>query len=424
MALTDSQKVMRNDTGVRIAVALEELVAKSDSAGGVYGFIEDMDVLDPEDRITYIADNAGFQPMTRNNDGTMDEGGWSDFIKNLDNHPWMVKWDGTPDYRLMDTDYTKKYDGTASDVANANYAGGAFAWMKRIYKSEKMVGSKRIVGFRFTKAEGYDPIGFIDPDGNILEGVWIPMFYGAIDTAGKMRSISGTQPCYSKNTSQEYTAISACGNRHVFYGGGIAKTIEDLEIMLGKSTDVQLVFGRGNCNGYNASLAPTNGVKANAVVGGGRFYGTDTGTDLGKAFHSIVLASFQQWMRDPYWLLVSGEHKVSPNYVYDLTGATYVATGVTLPAAGGWYYPHFYQTVPGYGSVPINSNGYKGSTVLGGCDGLYVNIDGVRVALRFGDCGNGLIAGPRAVYLNSTATTANWNIGAAPLLLPPVGVAA
>ena len=424
MALTDEQKVMRNSTGMRIADALEHIASNINDTY-VYGFIEDMSVLDPEDRITYFGEAAAFDPMTRNQDGTMSEGGWGTFIDKLDNHPWMVRWDGTPDYRLMDDDYTKKMDGTASDVANQNYAGGAFAWIKRIYKQEKMVGSKRIVGFRFTKADGYEPIGFIDPSGNVLEGVWIPMFYGSIDSNGKMRSLSGMQPCYSKTTAQEHDAIVACGNRHVFYGGGIAKTIEDLEIMLGKSSNIQEVFGRGNCSGYDASLSPTNGVKANAVVGGGRFYGTDTGTALNKAFHSIVLASFQQYMRDPYWLLVDGEYKVSPNYVYDVTGATYTATGVTIPASGGWFYPHFYQTIPHYGSVPVyEDTGYKGSTTTGGCDGAYFNISGVRVALRFGDCNNGLLPGPRCVALDREAGFAYWSIGAASLLLPPVGVAA
>lgn len=35
------------------------------------------------------------------------------------------------------------------------------------------------------------------------------------------------------------------------------------------------------------------------------------------------------------------------------------------------------------------------------------------VALRFGNCNNGLICGPRARNWNNTAGNANWNIGAA-----------
>ena len=91
--------------------------------------------------------------------------------------------------------------------------------------------------------------------------------------------------------------------------------------MFAKSTNSQEAYGYGNSSGYDASLAPTNGVKQNAVVGGGQFYGTKDAKSLNKIFHSIVLGTYQQWMRDPYTLLVNGRYKVSKNYTYDVTGA-------------------------------------------------------------------------------------------------------
>lgn len=418
-------------TGQRMVAALNH-IAESMNGGTdqVWGFIEDMDTLDPEDRITYIGDAVGKVPMSIKDasTGEVSEGTWGDFIEKLDNHPWMVDFDGVPDYRLQDNDYTLKLDGTASDVANADYQGGAYAWIRRIYKSEITVGSKRIVAFTFYERDGFDPIGFVDGDGNVLEGVWIPMFYGSPDSNGKMRSISGTQPSYNHNTDYEHTAITACGTRHRFYGGGIAKTLEDIEIMLCKSSDVPGTIGTGNCSGYNTSATPsgTNGVLANAVLGNGRWFGTTGGKQLNKYFHSIVLGSYQQWMRDPYCLLVNGEYKVSKNYEYDVTGATYTATGITLPATGGIFYPHFYKTIAGFGSVPINSDGYKGSTTTGGCDGLclWVNISGTMASLRVGNCNGGLVDGPRCLDVGNGAGHSGWGIGAADLLLPPAGVAA
>lgn len=137
-------------------------------------------------------------------------------------------------------------------------------------------------------------------------------------------------------------------------------------------------------------------------------------------------------MRDPYTLLVNGRFKVSKDYSYDLTGATYEDTGITLPKImteddeptqkTGPFYPHKYQTVPGFGALPVYP--YKGSTSTGGCDGLWQNVEITAVALRFGGCSNGTAAGLRALTVNNTAGTATWNIGAAILLLPPVGVAA
>ena len=415
-------------TGLKIVDALNYIGKQAGGEGQTWGFIEDNDILDPEKRITYIGDAVGKVPMAIEDaaTGRVNEGTWGGFIEMLDNHPWMVNFDGVPDYRLQDNDYTKKLDGSASDVSNTNYKGGAYAWIRRIYKSETTIGSKRIVSFSFVKRDNYEPIGFVDSDNNVLEGVWIPMFYGSPDGNGKMRSLAGMQPSYNHDTNYEHTAISACGARHRFYGGGIAKTLEDIEIMLCKSSNVPGVIGTGNCSGYNEAATPagTNGVLANAVLGNGRWFGTTTGKQLNKYFHSIVLGSYQQWMRDPYCLLVNGEYKVSKNYTYDLSGNSFEATGIKLPESGGIFYPHFYKTIPGFGSVPINSDGYKGSTSLGGCDGFWVNISGVMVSRRFGDCGNGLNDGPRFLGVSTGAGGAYWSIGAADLLLPPAGVSA
>lgn len=389
----------------------------------VYGFIEHMNILSPTQRIEYIGLNKNFTPVRLNSDGTMSLNDWAGFELLEANKPYMVRADGTPDYRLQDNDYTKKYsDGSDSDVANTDYNGGAFSWLQKIYKNETVVGDDRIVKFSLTKREGYEPIGFIDPDNNELEGVWIPMFYGSI-VSDKMRSLSGLQPDYNKTTAAQKTAIDAFGTRAKFFGGAIVETIIDLLLMFGKSSDMQEVFGYGNRSGYDASLTPTMGVKQNAVIGGGQFYGTKDGKSLNKIFHSIVLGSYQQYMRDPYTLLVNGDYKVSKNYAYDVSGATYQDTGIVLPSSDQdkWDYPSHYTTVPGFGAVAIEP--FNGSTVLGGCDGVYYHAEGTKVGLRFSDCDHGAITGPRCLYLDNDAGHAGWHIGSAILLLPPVGVA-
>ena len=151
------------------------------SADGIYGFIEHMDVLSPTARIEYIGQNKDFTPISLNKDtGTMTLNSWADFPIIVANKPWMVRADGTPDYRLDENDYTKKEDGTASDVSNTSYNGGAFSWLAKIYKQEYMLGNDRVVKFSMRERDGFEPVGFKDPSNNVLEGVWIPMFYGSI----------------------------------------------------------------------------------------------------------------------------------------------------------------------------------------------------------------------------------------------------
>ena len=416
--------------GKRVNIADKETLDKIYNAlvpDEIYGFIEHMDILAPGQRIEYTGANKDYSPITVNKEtGQASYNSWANFPWLLANKPYMVHSDGTADYRLNENNYAQKEDGSASDVANAAYDGGAFAWAMKIYKQEYTVGSDRVVNFSISKRDGFEPIGFIDPSNRELEGVWIPMFYGTI-ISDKMKCISGNQPCYNTATAAEKTAIDAFGSKAKFFGGAIVETLIDLMILFAKTTDLQAAYGNGNCSGYDASLAPTYGVKQNAVVGGGQFYGTSDGKSLNKIFHSIVLGSYNQWMRDPYVVCVNGKVKVSKNYNYDLTGAAYEDAGITHGkindnAAYGPVYAHIFRTIGGFGALPAAP--YKGSTALGGCDGMWVNTGITAVTLRFGRCSDGLSAGPRALYLNGTAGLAYWHIGAAILLLPPVGVAA
>ena len=416
--------------GKRVNIADKETLDKIYNAlvpDEIYGFIEHMDILAPGQRIEYTGANKDYSPITVNKEtGQASYNSWANFPWLLANKPYMVHSDGTADYRLNENNYAQKEDGSASDVANAAYDGGAFAWAMKIYKQEYTVGSDRVVNFSISKRDGFEPIGFIDPSNRELEGVWIPMFYGTI-ISDKMKCISGNQPCYNTATAAEKTAIDAFGSKAKFFGGAIVETLIDLMILFAKTTDLQAAYGNGNCSGYDASLAPTYGVKQNAVVGGGQFYGTSDGKSLNKIFHSIVLGSYNQWMRDPYVVCVNGKVKVSKNYNYDLTGAAYEDAGITHGkindnAAYGPVYAHIFRTIGGFGALPAAP--YKGSTALGGCDGMWVNTGITAVALRFGHCGHGLLAGPRALTLYDPAGSAYWAVGAAILLLPPVGVAA
>ena len=403
------------------------------AADPVYGFIEHNDILSPSERIEYIGLNKDFTPLMRDKQsGRMVLNSWADFPVIKANKPYMVHSDGSPDYRLNENDYTKKEDGTASDVSNTAYDGGAFSWAQKIYKQEYMSGNDRIVNFSMVKREGFEPIGFMDTDNNELEGVWIPMFYGSIVNE-KMKCVSGIQPCYSKTTAEEKTAIDKFGARARFFGGSIVETLIDLMIMFAKTTNLQEAYGMGNSTGYDVSLIPTMGVKQNAVIRGGQFFGTSDGKSLNKIFHSIVLGSYQQWMRDPYEVVVNGRVKVSKDYTYDVTGALYEDTGITVPDNKAWdtdhiadSYPSHYRTMPGYGSIPaLGMDG--GSSATGGCDKTWARDPKetfTGVALRFGPCSGGPGCGLRARDWLVIAGGCDWNIGAAILLLPPEGVTA
>lgn len=412
-------------TGDRIYIADKETLDKVyeivSENEGYYGFIEHQSILSPTERIEYIGINKDYTAMTVNKTaGTFSYGSWGEFSVLVKNRPWMVSFDGVPDYELDSDDYSlKAHDGTASDVSNEDYEGNAMSWLCKIYKQEYTIGTDRYVKFRFTPEDGYEAVGFVDGDGKELDGVWIPMFYGYIDTNGRMRSIAGTQPDYNKATAAQKTAIDAVSERARFFGGPIIELIDDLCTMWGKSTNSQSVWGSGNSNGYDSTASPTYGVLANAIVGGGQFYGTSTGKALNKILHSIVLASYQQYQRDPYTLLVNGRFKVSKNYEYDITGATYEDTLIDIDTAGSWVYPNLSKVIKGFGKLPVSP--FNGSSTLGNCDGLISNTNTssvLAVALRLGACNHGSNVGLRCLNLHSSAAHAAWYLGASLLLLP------
>lgn len=420
--------------GERMYIADKETLDKvynMMAAEPIYGFIEHNAILAPGSRIEYTGACKGYTPLTVNKStGAASLNSWAGFPWLLANKPYMVHSDGTPDYRLNENDYTKKEDGAASDVSNTAYDGGAFSWAQKIYKQEYMAGNDRVVNFSMKKRDGFEPVGFVDTDDNELEGVWIPMFYGSIVNE-KMKCISGIQPCYSKTTAEEKTAIDKFGARAEFFGGPIVETLIDLLIMFAKTSNLQEAYGYGNSSGYDVSLTPTMGVKQNAVIRGGQFFGTSDGKSLNKIFHSIVLGSYQQWMRDPYEVVVNGRVKVSKDYTYDPTGVEYTDTGIAVPDNKIWDatnnaldYPVHYRTVSGYGSIPaLGMDG--GGSATGGCDGLWRRDPKqtfTGVCIRFGYCVRGNACGLRARHWGDRGTHAFWDVGAAVLLLPPVGV--
>lgn len=399
----------------------ENTKSVSPSATKYWAFDEDFSNKNPDTRISYPDgyQNSDFNPMITNigyTGGTPTDGGWLDFLQNtLKNYPYMVRKNGKVDYALDPSDYTKKLDGTASDYNNTSYDGGAFAWINKIWVKEEYSGTKRRVIFCDHEVSGFYPMGFLDPDNNELEGIWIPMGY--MDANGRTL-VAGTTPVASKPTDQERTIIQSFSVRAHHLGGPILTLLRDLEIMMYKNTDIQKVGGHGRCNAGSQAVV-ANQVVANGVVPG--FYGNATKTTMNKAFHSQVLFSYQQWLRDPYNLLVNNVWKASKNYTYDLTGAAYTDTGIRYTAGNGWVYPSTKVFGgEGIGSLPKDEN--TGSTSTGHCDGVYKGtVSGVKVLRRLSATNNDLSGGPDAWTLYHDASNAYWDNGVGLVLLPSVG---
>ena len=224
----------------------------------IYGMvIHEASDLNPSTRVEYLGANKDFTPMSMNmSTHAMNYGSWADWDWLKANVPVMCNWDGGIDYFLDPDDYTKKADGTNSDAANIDYAGDAMAIVKKIYKKEYKVGNDRYVYFCERKVDDdFHAVGF-NVLGKERDYMLIPMFYGSIDSNGKMRSIAGQWSCLTASgsaadnatgkaigTAEQYTAIQAASSKALFFGGALTNTLADICILLSKSTDSQTAFG-------------------------------------------------------------------------------------------------------------------------------------------------------------------------------------
>ena len=401
----------------------------------IYGMvIHEASDLNPTTRVEYLGANKDFTPVSMNmSTHAMNYGSWADWGWLKANVPVMCNWEGEIAYFLDPNDYTKKTDGTKSDVSNVNYTGDAMAIIKKIYKKEYKVGDDRYVYFCERKADDdFHAVGF-EVAGKEREYMLIPMFYGSIDGNGRMRSIAGQWSCLTASgaasdnssgtaigTAEQYAAIQKASKNALFFGGSLTNTLADICILLSKSTDSQGSFGSGMCSTYVEDKAKHYGTQINTVIPGGQFYGSNDGKSFNKIFHSCVMGSYMLWQRDPYMLLINGRIKVSTDYTYDLTGNKYVDTGVDFkPGDTSCHYYPTYKVAREFGVVPCADMKDTTTSATGYCDGTWANTEGERVSLRFGSCAHGLACGLFARTLDDVAAYAWWGCGASKLLPAP-----
>lgn len=393
----------------------------------IYGFHIDGAESVPSAKITYLADAVGMTPahMDYTND-VFDYGSWENAF--FMPKPCMLKSDGTVDYYLDPNDYTKKLDGTASDVANDQYDGNAMMewgkdgrkiWYKIVPDANDATSASVYIADYQADAD------FVDYPFHNFQGVsgnhfYTPIYNGSLDSNNKLRSISGKQVMASKTATNEvaYAEANNPANTPIWnievYADIVLITL--LLWLIGKSTDSQTVFGRGVESG---SQAACEAYRTGAGNTKGLFYGDDGSSTLVKVFGMENFWALQ-WRRYVGHLLIGGTQYVKMTYGqedgstgdgFNLTGTEYISKGHTPEGTGGQYME--LQEYDKDGFYPKKANNTNASASKHYCDYFYFNNSGTRVPIRGGNSSNGAKCGVSDVNLSNTASYANWNIGAA-----------
>ena len=367
----------------------------------------------PSGRVTYPSDvdNANFTPAKMNFGGSFNYGSWNfEPGEMFMPRPCMLTYAGAVDHYLNPNDYTKKIDGTASSVANTSFGGNAMMEWPKIYT--KRWEENGVYHFRCSdipQDDTWDCWCNYDRNNNEIDHFYTPIYFGS-NVSSKLRSISGQNNMVSKNATTEINYAKANGND--WYTEVLADRllIQDLLVMMGKSTDCQTVFGSGRSDASSAAKTGTMNTK-------GMFWGSNNGTDGVKVFGMEHLWG-NLWRRTAGWMNVNGTQKVkltrgthdgSTATDYNTDGNGYISVSGATPSGTSGGYISSMKT-EAYGRIPVTASG---SSSTYEADGLWYSNSGTMYAFVGGGWGDGLLCGPFYAYLYGAASSSYSYVGAA-----------
>ena len=411
-------------TGFYNTSTLNETVGIKCKDYNLYGFKLDQNESNPASMITYLSDcdNAIYKSAYMNySTDTFDYGDWGNawFIKKL--KPCMLKYDGTVDYELNPNDYTKKLDGTASDVANVSYGGNAMVGIPKVYWKIVDNGDNTAnIYFSDKKVDSdFHCWSHIDNNGNEIDYCYLSAYDGC-NISSKLRSVSGRSPMTNQSGTTEinYAKSNNTGSDVIWYTElfNDRMLINLLLLLIGKSTDTQTIFGTGNNKTY-VSTSNTGIKKSGTMNTKGLFWGSNDNASGVKVF-GIENFYGNVWKRIGGWINDKGTQKIKMTYGqsdgstvdgYNTDGAGYIVIGNSTPIG----------TSSGYISkVLFNENGLIPTAVNGSqttyyCDGLWFNNSQIDYALVGGNSNGGYRAGAFYSVLNASVSAADWDCATA-----------
>ena len=367
----------------------------------------------PSGRVTYPSDvdNVNFTPAKMNFGGSFNYGSWNfEPGEMFMPRPCMLTYAGVVDHYLNPNDYTKKIDGTASSVANTSFGGNAMMEWPKIYT--KRWEENGVYHFRCSdipQDDTWDCWCNYDRNNNEIDHFYTPIYFGS-NVSSKLRSISGQANMVSQNATTEINYAKANGSD--WYTEVLADRllIQDLLVMMGKSTDCQTVFGSGRSDTNSA-------VNTGTMNSRGMFWGSNNGTDGVKVFGMEHLWG-NLWRRTAGWMNVNGTQKVkltrgthdgSTATDYNTDGNGYISVSGATPSGTSGGYISSMKT-EAYGRIPVKASG---SSSTYEADGLYYSNSGTMYALVGGYWDSDLLCGPFCADLRVAASGSGSDLGAA-----------
>lgn len=359
----------------------------------------------PATRITYTEQAVGLTPAKVNlATGEFDYGSFKNFWFVTENKPYMVYSNGKPAYELDPNDYTKKLDGTASDVSNTSFDGNAMAKIPLVWLKQWQDDSYEYCNIcNIQLDDTYKAYAHTREDGSVMDYIWLSCFDGALN-GSKVRSIKGLGTMNSQTGTNEITYAKNNGALWYTRSWSQRNLINMLLLLMGRNENTQEVFGYGHyTGGSQASNLLTTGTLSNK----GQFCGYSATGKAVKVFHMENWWG-NAWERIAGLMYVSGTIRTKMVKPYNTTGDGYTNTGVAMGGTSGGYISATKMT--DQGRLPVTMSGSETTYT---CDGGWYNASQVDYALVGGGCNAGLRVGASAVLLSNLVSYSYWVVGAA-----------
>lgn len=385
----NSDGVYAHDTNNKISCNVR-------SSTWIYGYDLDTNDSNPETRVTYPGglDNTFYTPVshTGTNDGTTDTyvfsyGNWEDaeFMPK----PCMLKTDGVVGEYLDPNDYGKTINGEPSNVANIDYDGNAMMEWGKIF-TKRWEDENGVYHFRCSNQkidDDYDCWCNYDKNGNQIDNFYTAIYLssGTRDGNGyftdKLRSISDTTIVTGTTAvKSEYGISSRNGSGWCCELLCDRLLIQDLLVLIGKSTNTQTVFG-----GQTGVTSTVTGLLNTSGLFGE--YGSSVKVFGMEVWWGEVLRYIHGWQVDPrssdsvYMVRLKPPYRLYKSSTDNgrISGYLTEVSGVVVKesTAGKSAYIKKMKTMP-YGRIPYHA--FDANDVIDGgsastyeCDMLYTS---------------------------------------------------
>ena len=367
----------------------------------------------PDSVIDYADDCSHFDPIQIDTQtgAVISYGSWENAF--FWPKPCMLKYDGTVDYYLDPSDYSKKADGTPSDVSNESYGGNAMMEWPIIYVDIIRVGTDVYhIKIKNKPHEGFTCWSNINAAGEKVN-FYTPIYNGSIDSNGRLRSLSGKTIASNIDMQESLDAAALNGSGWNIETFSDRSIINLLLMLVGKGLNTQAIFGAGFVTGGNADNMKLTGTLDDK----GLFYGLTDESIPVKVFgmenywgqQSRRIVGFVENDYTSYIKMTEGTEDGSTVVGYNTTGAGYLEFA---PAPRGSGY--ITQMVVAHNAM-VPSERIGGSSTTYYCDTVTANSSGggPYPARLCGSSTNGQAAGAFRVFLSTAPETKGWDTGAA-----------